>query len=81
MIKLRDYFRSDFSNNFVTMMSGTALAQVIPVISSVFLVRLYTPDMFGAFSSFVSLTSILAILATLKFGTCENNLSSILTIK
>jgi lipopolysaccharide exporter len=67
MIKLRDYFRSDFSNNFVTMMTGTALAQAIPVISSVFLVRFYSPDMFGAFSSFVSLTGILAILATLKF--------------
>lgn len=67
MIKFRDYFRSDFANNFVTMLSGTALAQAIPVIGSVFLARLYTPDMFGAFSSFVSLTSILAIVATLKF--------------
>jgi lipopolysaccharide exporter len=67
MIKLGQYLGSEFAKNSVTMITGTAIAQSIPIIGSVFLARLYTPNMIGAFTSFVSLTSILSILATLKF--------------
>ncbi len=48
-------------------MSGTAFSQAIPVIASVFLARLYAPNLIGAFSLFVSITSILSIIGTLKF--------------
>lgn len=60
-------FRGEFAKNFLTLMTGTAFAQVIPLIASVVLAKLYTPDMFGSFTLFVSLTSVLSIIATLKF--------------
>jgi lipopolysaccharide exporter len=64
---IRSSSQTEFGRNFLVMMSGTAISQVIPVITSFFLARLYEPNTIGAFSLFVSLISILSIFGSLKF--------------
>lgn len=48
-------------------MTGTGLAQVIPVAISPILTRLYTPEDFGVFAFYVSLCAILAVIVTGKY--------------
>ncbi len=53
-------FRSDFSKNVVTLISGTAFAQAIPILLSPLLTRLYKPEEFGTLALFLSVSTILA---------------------
>jgi len=59
--------RSEFGRNFLTLISGTALAQIIPFIVAPILSRLYSPEDFGFYSFFISIVGIIAVLATLKY--------------
>lgn len=63
--------KSEFSKNILKMFSGVVLSQVIAVIGSLILARLYSPEQFGQLSLFISIVSILSILATLRY---ENTL-------
>lgn len=47
-----------FVNNVAVLASGTALAQVIPILASPVLTRLYTPADFGTLAVFMALVSI-----------------------
>ena len=51
--------KSEFSRNVLTLMTGTTIAQAIPIAISPILTRIYTPKDFGVFALFVSITSIL----------------------
>lgn len=59
--------KSEFAKNFTTMLTGTAIAQAIPVLASLILVRIYAPDEIGAFSLFFTVVNLLAIIANLKY--------------
>ena len=59
--------KSEFSRNVLTLMTGTAIAQAIPLIFSPLLTRLYTPDQFGTLAFFISSYALLAILFTAKY--------------
>lgn len=48
-------------------MTGTALAQAIPIAISPILTRLYTPDEFGLLALFLSISSLIAVLATGRY--------------
>jgi len=48
-------------------MSGTAIAQAIPVLIAPILSRTYSPEEFGKFSIFTTLVGLLSTLFTLKF--------------
>ncbi len=50
--------KSEFSRNVVTLMTGTAIAQAIPIAISPILTRLYAPEDFGVFALFISISSI-----------------------
>lgn len=54
-------FQSEFTRNFLTLFTGTAIAQIIPILISPILSRLYTPDEIGAYSLFYTIASILSI--------------------
>jgi len=56
--------KSEFTRNVLTLMTGTTIAQAIPIAISPILTRLYTPEDFGAFALFVSIVSILGIIAS-----------------
>lgn len=59
--------RSEIIRNTSILVSGTALAQLIPILLQPFLRRFFTPEVFGAYSVFLSLVGILAIVASFKY--------------
>lgn len=59
--------KSEFSRNVLTLMTGTTIAQAVPVAISPILTRLYTPAEFGVFALFVSITSIFAAIANGRY--------------
>ena len=65
LFNLRD--RSAFTKNLVTLISGTTLAQALPVVVSPILTRIYSPEDFGILSIFMSMAVILGIVANLKY--------------
>jgi len=59
--------KSEFSRNVLTLMTGTTIAQAIPIAISPILTRLYTPEDFGVFALYMSIASIIAIIATGRY--------------
>jgi len=59
--------RSEFSRHVLTLMTGTTIAQAIPIAISPILTRIYTPEDFGAFAIYIAIASVLSILATGKY--------------
>ncbi|MCB2221978.1 MAG: oligosaccharide flippase family protein [Bacteroidetes bacterium] len=51
----------------VTLVTGTSLAQALPVLVSPILTRIYSPDDFGILALFMSVSVILGIVANLKY--------------
>ena len=51
--------RSEFSNNVITLMTGSTLSYVIPILVSPILTRIYTPDDFGLYAIFLAIISII----------------------
>jgi O-antigen/teichoic acid export membrane protein len=58
---------SELLRNTSILVSGTAIAQVIPVLLQPLLRRYYSPDTFGAYSVYLSIIGILSIIASLKY--------------
>ena len=48
-------------------MSGTAIAQAIPVLISPILSRLYTPEDFGVLALFMSIAAVISVIATGRY--------------
>jgi O-antigen/teichoic acid export membrane protein len=53
--------------NVVLLFSGTSVAQVMPVIVTLVLARLYSQKDFGEFSIFMSIVGIVGTIATLRY--------------
>jgi O-antigen/teichoic acid export membrane protein len=59
--------KSEFSRNVLTLMTGTTIAQAIPIAISPILTRMYTPEDFGLLALFLALFSILSTIATGRY--------------
>lgn len=59
--------KSEFSKNVITLMFGTTIAQMIPMLISPILTRIYTPEDFGTYAVFLSVLAILSPIATLRY--------------
>jgi len=59
--------KSEFSRNVLTLMTGTTIAQAIPIVISPILTRIYTPEDFGVFALFVAITSIFGSIANGRY--------------
>lgn len=59
--------KSEFSKNIITLMTGTTIAQAIPIAISPILTRIYTPEDFGIFAIYLAITSIIAVIATGRY--------------
>lgn len=59
--------KEEFNRNVLTLMTGTAIAQVIPLAITPILTRLYSPEQFGVFALFVVVTTTLSTLATGRY--------------
>lgn len=56
--------RGEFSQNVLTLMTGTTIAQAIPIAISPILTRIYTPEDFGVFALYMAVVSLLAVFTT-----------------
>ncbi len=59
--------KSQFSRNILTLMTGTTIAQAIPIAISPILTRMYTPEEFGLFALYVAIASIFAVIVTGRY--------------
>lgn len=59
--------KNDFLKSVVILMSGTAIAQIITILISPFLSRLYQPEFFGIFAIYTSIISILTVIVTGRY--------------
>ncbi|USK49621.1 oligosaccharide flippase family protein [Bacillus sp. CMF12] len=55
------------NRNIFTLLIGTSAAQAIPVLASLVLTRLYTPEEFGLLAVFLSIVSLLGSIVTLRY--------------
>ncbi|KEQ13091.1 oligosaccharide flippase family protein [Endozoicomonas numazuensis] len=60
-------FKNEVARNVATLMTGTVLAQAIPIAVSPILTRLYTPEDFGLFALYGALAAIISMLATGRY--------------
>ena len=59
--------KSEFSRNVLTLMTGTTIAQAIPIAISPIITRLYSPDDFAIFAIYMGLASMLTVAATGRY--------------
>lgn len=59
--------KSEFNRNVLTLMTGTTIAQAIPIAISPILTRIYTPEDFGIFAIFFALTAIFGSIANARY--------------
>lgn len=59
--------KNEFVRNVVTLMTGTSIAQAIPIALSPVLTRIYTPDDFGLFALYTGVASIISVIATGRY--------------
>ncbi len=66
-MKIKNILKNSIFKNVATLVSGTAIAQLILIGFQLILRRLYSPEVFGAFAVYMSITGILIILSTLRY--------------
>ena len=59
--------KSEFSRNVLTLITGTTIAQAIPIAISPILTRIYTPEDFGIFGLYISITVMIGVFVTGKY--------------
>jgi len=59
--------KSAFSKNVLTLMTGTTIAQAIPIAVSPILTRIYTPDDFGIFALYIAIVGFISIVITARY--------------
>lgn len=59
--------KSEFSRNVLTLMTGTTIAQAIPIAISPILTRIYSPEDFGILALYISIVSFVAIIVTARY--------------
>lgn len=71
MASLSDFFStlrgSSFARNVVTMLSGTVIAQAIPMAMSPVLTRLYSKEDYGLYAYFLLVSTTISALASLRY--------------
>lgn len=58
------FSRSNFTLNILTLISGTGIAQLISILSSPILTRIYTPSDFGFYALLMSISCILGVFTS-----------------
>lgn len=66
-MKLQNLKKSELFRNISTLISGTVIAQLIPILLQPVLRRYYAPEVFGAYAVYSSLIGILIIISSFKY--------------
>ncbi|WP_258164917.1 lipopolysaccharide biosynthesis protein [Desulfobacca acetoxidans] len=59
--------KGSFIRNVFTLMTGTVVAQAIPIMASPILTRLYNPEEFGSLALFSAVASMIGVIATGRY--------------
>lgn len=59
--------KSEFSHNVLTLMTGTTIAQAIPIAISPILTRIYTPQDFGVFALFLAIVGFFSVVSSARY--------------
>lgn len=59
--------KTSFAGDVLTLVSGTAFAQILMVLATPILTRLYDPEDFGLFALFLSITGIIGTIICLRY--------------
>lgn len=63
-----DFFKKHtYAKNILTLITGTGLAQLIPIIISPILTRIFSPEDFGVFALYMAYSSIISIFVTGRY--------------
>jgi O-antigen/teichoic acid export membrane protein len=60
--------KSEFLTNVVTLMTGTTISQIIPIITTPFLTRIYLPQDYGVLGVYLSVATIIGIMSTMSYS-------------
>lgn len=58
---------NSFATDVLKLVTGTTIAQIITILASPILTRLYGPEAFGLFALFTSITAIIGIIACMRY--------------
>ena len=58
---------SSFATDVLKLVTGTTFAQIIAILASPLLTRLYGPEAFGFLALFTSITSIIGVIACMRY--------------
>ena len=59
--------KSEFGRNVLTLLTGSTLAQILPIALTPILTRLFSPDEFGVFALYMSMITFLSVIASLRY--------------
>lgn len=65
--RLREAYNSNFGRSVLTLVTGTTIAQAIPVAISPLLTRMYSPESFGVLAIFISVATVINVIANLRY--------------
>jgi len=66
-VNILEFRGSELIKNISILISGTTLAQLIPILLQPVLRRVYLPEDFGAYAVYLSLIGILVVIVSLKY--------------
>ena len=65
--KISSYKPSEFKKNVAVIFSGSVAAQIIVIVATPILSRLYTPEQYGIYGLFLSIVAVTGILSSFRY--------------
>jgi O-antigen/teichoic acid export membrane protein len=59
--------KSTFLNNIIITSGGTSIAQLLPILASPVLTRVYSPENFGLFGIYTAIVSVISVIIVLRY--------------
>jgi len=66
-MKIKFFKNNEFGKNVLTLMTGTIIAQAIPIAVTPILTRMYSPEDFGLLALFVAITTIMGAVVNGRY--------------
>lgn len=61
------FLKSEFSRNVATLLTGSAVAQIIPIAVTPILTRIFSPEEFGTYTFYMALVTFLLVIASARY--------------
>lgn len=67
MYKVKNIFKSNFGKNVIMITGGTAIAQILTIIVSPIITRMYSPDDYGILTVYTAILGMISLLGALSY--------------